>query len=263
MSKTLSTKNYDIFKFMANNRQIDKNHVNQLANSLKVCNMMEDEPILVDDKFFVQDGQHRILAAKQVDETVWYKVIAPLTAEELIAKQTSKTWTVQDFFHHFLTARHPEYIKINSIMNDYDLTLNQAMLFIDRIKTEKNPSKKMSNSRSIRRGSFKCMEPEFIRFTIEKVNELREIIKNYNITYNGSFAWLQSQMFMRALLNIFRNPDVDFDTLIKKIPFKSAMIGPRANHRQYVEMWVDVYNFRNRKPISTKIGDPVDENEDE
>lgn len=65
------TKNYSLFKKYAKNRDIDGRHVEKLIASIKTANLLDCEPILVNEKMEVIDGQHRLEAAKSLNLDIY------------------------------------------------------------------------------------------------------------------------------------------------------------------------------------------------
>ena len=66
------TKNYAIFKFRPENRPITEAHVRYMFNSLKVKNLLDRFPVLVNTEIEVIDGQHRIKACERFGIPVKY-----------------------------------------------------------------------------------------------------------------------------------------------------------------------------------------------
>ena len=67
------TKDYDKFKTIKGNRNIDEPHVRSLQRSfLENGNRMDQEPMEVTDDFAILDGQHRFTGSKRLDMPVCY-----------------------------------------------------------------------------------------------------------------------------------------------------------------------------------------------
>lgn len=70
--KIFKTKDYSIFKFADFNRKIHEGNVKKLLELNKVENNLHLFPIVVDKKFVVIDGQHRLEVCKRLGSPVYY-----------------------------------------------------------------------------------------------------------------------------------------------------------------------------------------------
>ena len=57
-NKIRETNDYEIFKILKGNRDINQNHVNKLVQSITEKDLRI--PIVVDNNMYVMDGQHRL-----------------------------------------------------------------------------------------------------------------------------------------------------------------------------------------------------------
>ena len=63
------TKNYDMFKTVKGNREIDKGHVARLKKEIKKRDL--DLPIFINEHDEVVDGQHTLQARKELGYSMW------------------------------------------------------------------------------------------------------------------------------------------------------------------------------------------------
>ena len=66
------TTDYDIFKQLLGNREINYNHVRRLIKSMQEEYLIV--PIQVNEKMEVIDGQHRIAACKELGFPIYYMI---------------------------------------------------------------------------------------------------------------------------------------------------------------------------------------------
>jgi hypothetical protein len=98
----LQTKNYDDFKIITSNREVDKNHVKRLSKSILRKNLLYIRPVICNQDMEVIDGQHRIAACQLIDEPVFYIKVDSLTKEDigiLNTAQKNLTITQEDRAH--------------------------------------------------------------------------------------------------------------------------------------------------------------------
>ena len=89
------TRNYDRFKFVESNRDINDNNVNKIEQSILEIGIQV--PIVVNDKYEIIEGQHRFIALRRNKLVVPY-IISTSASEKYIARlQESKKWNAIDF----------------------------------------------------------------------------------------------------------------------------------------------------------------------
>lgn len=66
------TKNYEQFKFLKLNRNIDQSYVQELKRKIENRGLLV--PILIDKNGYVMDGQHRLMACKELEIPVQFIV---------------------------------------------------------------------------------------------------------------------------------------------------------------------------------------------
>ena len=120
------TTNYDMFKFREDNRkEISNVHVRVLVRSITHNNMLKYKPILVNSKMEVLDGQHRLLAAKEIGVPIFYEVEKDMDIKSIISLQTQKAWTTTDYINAYAKNGYEDYIKLSDFCKK-----NDRMLFI-------------------------------------------------------------------------------------------------------------------------------------
>jgi len=90
------TKEYDIFKFLASNRDIQDKKVKKFVESIKRQGLQI--PIIVNENKFIVDGQHRFIALRILKMPVPYIVSGVWKSEEdTIVMQEGTKWTALDY----------------------------------------------------------------------------------------------------------------------------------------------------------------------
>ena len=103
------TKNYEMFKFREDNRlKIDQSHVNKLINSIQSRNLLDMRPIIVNSDYEILDGQHRLLAAKNLGVEIYYEIEEKLEHKDIILMNVAKSWAVCDYMNYFVKNTAPK-----------------------------------------------------------------------------------------------------------------------------------------------------------
>ena len=129
-----STKNYDVFNISELNRNVKSTNVNIIKNSILAEG--QQKPIVIDDKMFIIDGQHRYYALKELDLPVEFVLStrSGVTMKDKMnvmeSQNTSFSWTNMEKLE--LRAKIDDnYSRLKKLIDDYGfgLTVTCAILF--------------------------------------------------------------------------------------------------------------------------------------
>jgi hypothetical protein len=148
----LKTKNYDDFSVIISNREVDKAHVKRLAASIKRKNLLYIRPILVNNKMQIIDGQHRLAAAEQLGEFVYYLKVQDLDKDDIAILNTAqKNWSRMDFINFYAVEGKPEFKELCNIINKYKILKPSFILRI------------VGECKHLREGKIRLIESEYAR----------------------------------------------------------------------------------------------------
>lgn len=119
--------NYESFKVLDQNREINHKHVTLLKKSIEANpKIMESQPILVNENMEIIDGQHRYQACKELEMPVYYMVIPGLTvAEARSMNAMQRGWTAMDYAQSYAKAGNENYALLLEFKRSYpSLTLS-------------------------------------------------------------------------------------------------------------------------------------------
>lgn len=190
-----STTRYDLFVNIRGNRPVDKNHVKNLVQSIAENNLLEYNPIIVNEKMEIIDGQHRLAAAKESKKTIFY-IIAPKAdiADVQRLNQGMENWNLWNFIENFVERGNSDY----QVLSDYGLmygfapTLAAGLLTGNMLKGTKGDN--ISMGKAIRSGTFKVTEQSLRK--AEQFAEMYMSIKSFTAPRVGA-----SRDFIRGLWN--------------------------------------------------------------
>lgn len=227
-----NTKDYDMFIFRDDNRaQIDQSHVRRLVQSITSRNLLELRPITVNGKMEIIDGQHRLLAAKEMGIDIWYVVQDDLDAQDILKMNISKNWLMADYFNFYVHHGYPEYIKLTEFMKKEGLNLQVSLNLIY--------GRSLNKVTEFKEGKFAFKEQvvseqiEICKDTIETINKV-----------NGYCPYTKSIRFWKALITVFSHPDFEKDQWYKNLSKMASTFGPRVSGYDYINMFAHAYNYR-------------------
>lgn len=232
------TKNYDLFKFRDDNRdKIDKTHIKKLVESIKAKNLLEFRPILVNASMEVIDGQHRLLAAKELGIDIYYQVQKDLDSKDILLISTSKAWTFSDYLNYYCKNHYPEYLKLQSFMKKNGLRLRVALGIVwGRTKQDHTEFKN---------GLF-----TFSDENVERELEICWETIDYIRRMNGHSVYTESSRFWRALLKLISHSDFDKAKWKNNLKRLVNRLGVRATTEEYLKNLMEIYNWHNTQKIN-------------
>src|SRR5271170_2730885 len=118
MEQVEKTRNYSIFNILKGNRPLDRYHLKKLRNSIEKHNHLNLHPIIVNQRFEVIDGQHRLECARQLDIDIFYIKSDVIEDEHLIeCNVNQKSFEVENYIDYFaIKEKKNEYIQLKDML---------------------------------------------------------------------------------------------------------------------------------------------------
>ena len=240
----LRTKNYEMFKFRADNRhRIEKSHVQKLVESISARNLLELRPICVNKDLEIVDGQHRFLAAQQLGLDIYYEIRDELTGSDIILMNVSKAWNHKDYLNYYVRNHYPEYEKLHKFCNENNMGLSVMLIIL------------LGQSRE---GVHKFRSGQFVFDHSLVEGELSTCLKVINLIKkaNGTSLYTTTGKFWKALVNVVRHPNFDEEKFFFNLERQTDRIRPKINSKDYFKMFADIHNWRN--PVKILSSDEED-----
>jgi hypothetical protein len=251
VNKVYKTDDLSIFKSIDGNRVANLQHVKRLTDSIKIYGM-KCNPILVNEKMEVIDGQHRLIAAKEAKSFVYYIVINGYTLNEVhTLNLNQKNWTKKDFMEGYANMGIESYIKLSKFVeknNDFGFTdcvsLCSNISGVDNLNlTQKYRAdgKKYTSKQVFEEGTWTGKDFELAQ---DWVNKIR-MISLYYLGYNRS-------TFVGTMIGLFQKENFDFNEFMHKLRLQPTALVDCANREQYKTLIEDIYNWRSRQKINLR-----------
>mgnify|MGYP001569443450 FL=1 len=126
-----STKDYEKFSLIKGNRILIPGHVARLTTSILQKNMLPQNPIIVNEKFEVIDGQHRLEVARNNDLDIFYIVVPGARFEEIIVlNSNNKVWNSTDYINSYASQGDKDFLWIKEFIENYAISVTQALMFL-------------------------------------------------------------------------------------------------------------------------------------
>lgn len=241
----LETMEYDVFRFRDDNRNgINKGHVEFLIMSIKENNRLKDHPIKVTRDLQIINGQHRLLAAKELRVPIYYEYVEMPNAIEIAIENMNKQWSPMDYLNLYTRNGYPEYIRLTEFMRDMKIPIKFALAILRKDHTKAMHDFKMGNF-------------EFEGYAHTKVIpviwETVETLRQHGM--RGSH--LRTVRFWQALIILFIHERFDNKKWMRQVASHAHKFVVKARTRDYLAVIEDVYNFKVHPHHYVKLTDNV------
>lgn len=240
-----STTDYKLFKKHPANRPINEGHVSLLIKSIKTHNLLEYRPIIVNQSMEIIDGQHRLEAAWKLGVPVFYIVRSETNiAKDIIALNTAqKQWTNDDYLNYYVGIRKDDYLKLKQYMEKKNVPLRIATVILGKSMGGKT-------SAGFRNGEFVFPSDDEVNEAEERFNQVKKVIEYISQKTTGPKMHLHGPVFFKALISFFNIKAIEFELFLQRLPYRMDQIRPCARVTEYLKIFRDIYNYKNREPLS-------------
>lgn len=228
--KLLTTTNYGLFIANDDQRQLDKNHVKRIAQSMEKVGFIPSKPIQCykrGDKLVKVDGHHRFHAAKALGIPIYY-VIEGQEAQHMIAAENFlvKKWNGNDFIRTYANRGNKEYLDLLAYSERSGLTLKAASsMLLGQQSSSGNASE------ALNQGTFKIKD----RNQIEAFINLRSKVPCKEIMH---------PRFVNAWSKCYLVEEFDASLFTHKCSINASFLTTCNNDDQALSMIEQIYNHK-------------------
>jgi hypothetical protein len=231
VNKVLQTKNYSMFKFRNDNRDVNEPHVRKLTKNMKENGWMKGSIVVVNEKNEIIDGQHRIKAAITAGVPVEYIVSRGSGIREIIGNNVlTNQWNIKTYLDHHVKQGNTNYQVLKDFMVKYPMfKFTELTMFLNNGLN--NASRGVFES-----GDWKIKNVKTAELWVERILQLKPYFEQYN-----------RSIFVRAVVKIMsKKTEFSFDEFLHKVKLRPTMLRPCGTVDQYVEMIEELYNYHRR-----------------
>lgn len=232
--KVYKTTNYDAFRLMKGNRSFNQGHLRNLKTSISSSNLLEFNPIVVNEKFEVVDGQHRLEAARQADVPIYYTIKEGARLAEVILLNTnSKNWMLGDYLDSHIERGKEDYQILKQFIKEYNIPISLSLELLT-----KKELKHGVLIQEFKNGAFKITN-------LKDAEEMAQYLIKYK-KHSESNAYL-SREFIRALRHLLKEGLLDNNKMLKKLENQKVMIRGTRSMKEMYRQLEDIYNYHTRE----------------
>lgn len=234
--RVYNTTDYDQFKTLKGNRYIDPNNYKKLLKAIEQKNLLEINPIIVNEKFEVIDGQHRLEIAKTLNLPVYYYVASKTSYDEVITlNNVSKRWNLFDFANLYAKLGNKYYKFLVDLNQEYQIPISNLLGVLNGMIGIRNSSSGLSYLK------IKEFKEGLIEISYEKRVELKEFCSRIELL-SSYFSFAKNRSFIQAFQSIERNKDFNFKKFISRLN-AGAKITKKADVNEYKRAIEEAYNY--------------------
>jgi hypothetical protein len=234
------TKNYDQFIVMDDNRSVNLLHVKRLVESFNEKHLVC--PLIVNERFEIIDGQHRLRASRETGMPVYYIVVPGYGIKEVQRLNANqKNWTKIDFLEMYSTQGKKAYVDFKEFMEHFPELTFQAC---ERIVTGYTSG----SGRQATVGGQKMQMRDF--------QEGKLVIPNLPGSYKNARRVMEFKdyyenfsdgVFVSAILPLFKSKNYDHKEMLYKLSVAPKKLTKCRDIGQYRMLLEDIYNWKRQK----------------
>jgi hypothetical protein len=253
INQVYQTNDYHLFKTLQGNRVVNELHVMRLKKSFEDSYLLS--PILVNEQYQIIDGQHRFKAAKELGLPINFIIQHGYGLQEIQKLNTnSKNWTKGDYLNAYCDLGVESYLQMRKFIRDFpDFSLTGCEIILTGTFNGANQSDKsakdtnLNKSGSVKNFGFQSggLKIPNLKKSYEDANKimmLKDLYEGYNRT-----------VFIQAMIQLFRHPNYNHATFMKKIKGAPSLLVHCVNVPQTKLLIEEIYNYRSREKVSLRF----------
>lgn len=231
------TKEYNKFNLLDYNRNLNSKQINKLKDSITKHGYLNSNPIIVDQKMNIIDGQHRFTACKEMGLPIIYEIVDNSNEMIIDLNTTQKKWSLDDYVNYYATRyNNKNYLRLQRICKKTNLRPNTVMTIL-------KGSTSGDIAKEVKFGNLRIKEEDEIRIS----STLETIINIAN-----SLRIKLTTRYIEAILQLSRFDNFKWKKMIEQSDKYPTLAYNCITREDYIEMLKRIYNYQS-KTIRTKI----------
>ena len=230
VNTVMKTKDYARFKTLGGNRQLNELHLKRLLTSVMVKNLLFANPILVNEKFEIIDGQHRFAVCQDLGFPIHYLLVENLGLSDVqTLNANTKNWKLEDYIDGYCDMGLQEYCYLKSKMTKTGLGVSTLLAIFAAGGTSGQ------TMYGVKEGELKLLHKN-------RGLVLLEWIKNWLNFYPGA----DRRTFVLALVQLYNVQEYNHEKMMQKIQYQSTKLVDCTNTKTYLALLEEIYNYKER-----------------
>lgn len=209
---------------------VSEKHIKALMKDIRDDGFQRMFPVLVSKDFVVQDGHHRLEAAKRLKKGVW---IRQVENEDILywAQKTnqSKKWTSEDYIRLYVKRGDERYILVDSMASKFKIKLVNAWHLCADWTGD-------INTKAIRTGEWNAVNKTIAWKRGRQLGELLEMEALRDHSGNSRF--------IACVCDVIKLPIYDHDRMKKKLAYQSGHLRSWTRRADMLRNLEEIYNHK-------------------
>lgn len=232
MSDIRNSTDYKKFKIFEENREIDPVHLYHLKERIKENNLLDCYPIIINENWFIVDGQHRFQVAVDLKIPIFFIQKEGLTIDDIPALNTiSKGWKLPDYHRFWIKRGKEDYRKLDEFSRKFSLSLPNAMVIVQMA----NGGRATASYGLYKSGQWEMGQVEDAADFAHQLNEI-------TVFTEGNTS--RDRDFVRSLYVVYDQFEVEHEDLVEKLKISGTVLVRKPTRIEYLRQFEDVYNYR-------------------
>jgi len=237
VNEVFYTSDYKKFKIMEDNREINTKHVGELIENIRTAGQLQ--PIIINEKNEIIDGQRRFKCCKLLGIPVMYLVSHKTTIKDVLMINTSqKSWSSLDYLRAYSHTNHWNYAEYRKILNfkeDYNIKFDIILFLLYGQPLVHNAGKGL---KAFKMGEFKVENLEKAQRQASQLLKIKAFAPNL----------VNIAKFCKAWLRVSVVEDFSLTIGYKQLENNTKKFDKCQNQRDWDEAMVKAYNHNLKKP---------------
>jgi hypothetical protein len=229
------TKNYSMFKSINGNRSKNELHLSRLKKSMEEHQLVS--PIIVNEKYEVIDGQHRLAVCTDLKLPVYYIVVDGYGLDEVHRlNQNTSNWSHKAFIDGYASMGLEPYIQIQEFMDETKLGVGATLYLLAGYTGQSQTDK-------LKRGEIKEVNLKRGYEIYGWILQIEQAVPKINVRRRG---------MMSTFIHLHNNTNFNIDHFVSKLILRQGFWYDCSNAKQYLDLVEEIYNYKNRNKISLR-----------
>jgi len=220
------TEDYDQFVTLKGNRNVKELHVKRLMKQMtENGNMIDQFPIVINEKMEVVDGQHRLEALRRLKWPVVYEVKEGLTVDAVrVINSGHQNWTWYDYAVSFAELGNENYQRFLNLYKHFGFNYSVLLYYSDSTINKRSGSHFYT-------GEFKLNDQKKAFDLLEQYRQVADAAEH------------DTREFAYAMKDVMQSASYDHKRMVDKMnKYGHMKLKPLRAKTDYLRMIEEIYN---------------------
>lgn len=234
------TRDYDKFEFLSNNRDVNRAHIEALKQAFEdYGNLIKTQPVLVNERMQIIDGQHRYIACMELGAPIHYSMVPGLGIVE--ARKMNilhRGWNTDDYAKSYAEGGNRHYQAYLDLKEEYGYTHSVMLAFVYGTRD------KRGMFADFREGQMTIAHIPNVRERLDMLKAVEEVI-GARLAGDMSFA--------SAFLRVTEADGFKLERMLKKLAERRDSLRRFSGIDDNMRQLEDAYNYMYAEGNRTRL----------